>query len=161
MPSSGCFPKGNIPWNKGQHIIREPLEDRFWRKVHKTDGCWLWIAFKNNQGYGVIRENRINILAHRMSLKLSGVDLPDDKNALHKCDVPACVNPEHLYVGTQKENARDVVIRGRHRNQNTGKTHCVHGHEFTKENTFIEKKGRRCRECNKIALRKRKIEKGY
>jgi hypothetical protein len=161
MRNSGCFKKGQAPWNKGLHNIREPLENRFFKKVNKTNECWLWTAYKNNNGYGVIRENGVNVLAHRLSLTLSGVDLPDDKNALHKCDVPACVNPEHLYVGTQKENIRDLVNRGRHCNQNTRKTHCIHGHEFTDANIIRTKKGRHCRECNRIALRKRKIEKGY
>lgn len=159
--NSGCFPKGNIPWNKGRYIIRKPLEDRFWSKVEKTITCWLWTAGKNKAGYGRISTKDGIILAHRLSLKLHGIELPENMNALHKCDVPACVNPEHLYVGTQKDNSRDTVTRRRHRNQNTNKTHCIYGHEFTQKNTITEKKGRRCRECNRIALRKRLIEKGY
>lgn len=67
----------------------------------------------------------------------------------HTCDTPPCVNPEHLIVGTHKDNSADRRDRGRYRNGNTDKVTCIHGHEFTVENTRVYEKGkRRCRTCN-------------
>lgn len=89
------------------------LEARFWAKVDRVgpDDCWLWQAARNSDGYGVIRvEGRLS-LAHRVSLVLAGRD--PGRVARHSCDTPACVNPGHLTGGTQAENVRDGVVRGR------------------------------------------------
>lgn len=86
--------------------------DRFWSKVTKTEGCWLWNASKCSSGYGTFGyEGRVES-AHRVSLKLSGVD-PKGYIVLHTCDNPACVNPAHLTLGTHADNMEDMKRKGR------------------------------------------------
>jgi len=103
---------------------RRPLAARFEEKVnrlgptppHLTTCCWLWQAAVDHCGYGWIGlGNRRIGKAHRVALQLAGVAVPAEACVLHHCDTPSCVRPEHLYVGTQLENARDRKQRGRER----------------------------------------------
>jgi len=89
------------------------LEERFWSKVDKgkPDECWEWQAATVN-GYGRINIDHKSCIASRVAVKLDGRD-PEGHNVLHQCDNPPCVNPSHLYLGNQKENAKDMVERGR------------------------------------------------
>jgi len=88
-------------------------EERFWAKVDKTGDCWLWTGITNNKGYGMIGVERKHVLAHRFSLSLILGKMPD-KQVLHKCDNPRCVNPDHLWEGTIQDNCRDKIAKGRH-----------------------------------------------
>lgn len=99
-----------------------PLETRFWAKVRKLPGpnaCWLWTSVVDHGGYGHIGEGVRGgrwLIAHRLSWELAnGRRVPRGKYVLHSCDTPACVRPEHLRIGTQRENMADKVARGRHR----------------------------------------------
>lgn len=76
-------------------------------------GCWIWTGVLNADGYGVISFGGKRYMAHRKSLELSGVDVPDNLQVNHRCDVACCINPSHLYVGTQKENIADMISRKR------------------------------------------------
>ena len=87
------------------------LEERFWRKVRKTDGCWIWTAATNNKGYGVF-ETPFGRLAHRFSWYLAQGTQPKHY-VLHHCDNSLCVRPDHLYDGTQTDNMHDLLRRGR------------------------------------------------
>jgi len=92
---------------------------RFWDRVDRTQPeCWVWTGETNRFGYGrfEFRYNgtRTRILAHRLSLILIGQRLTDTDVVRHTCDNPPCVNPEHLLVGTQADNIRDAIERGRH-----------------------------------------------
>ena len=93
-------------------------DQKFWERVQKSDGCWLWTGEKNNQGYGRLafggRGNRKRIMAHRLSLELHGVPLSAGAVVMHRCDTPLCVNPAHLAVGTQTENLADMRAKMRH-----------------------------------------------
>ena len=94
--------------------------DRFWNKVVKTDTCWLWTASKRNKGYGafVYPSSTGDIIqgrAHRFSWELHHENIPNGLCVLHKCDTPACVNPEHLFIGTKSDNNKDMCLKGRHR----------------------------------------------
>ena len=89
------------------------LEKRFWSKVRKTNNCWFWTAYLNNKGYGVFRLNGKDQKAHRVSYKLNIGKIPKDLFVCHHCDNPGCVNPKHLWVGTAKDNAHDMIKKGR------------------------------------------------
>ena len=92
--------------------------DRFWCKVEKTDACWLWTGSKRHKGYGafVYKKNGqvIQGRAHRYSYELHKGEIPAGLFVLHRCDIPACVNPEHLFLGTNRDNVEDMVSKGRH-----------------------------------------------
>lgn len=114
--------KGHI---KGQptrfaygHHFWLPAENRFWAKVQKTDTCWLWTGGLTSGGYGVIElrgTTRQSIATHRFSWELHFGSIPDGMQILHKCDVRSCVNPDHLFLGTQADNVHDCVTKGRNR----------------------------------------------
>lgn len=78
------------------------------------NGCWIWQGAPNNKGYGRIAIQGKRIYAHRASFMIFNGSI-NDLNVLHKCDVPLCVNPEHLFLGTQQENVTDMMQKGRHR----------------------------------------------
>lgn len=92
------------------------LSERLWRKVTKTDACWLWTGATLRFGYGVIgRAGRGTgtMLVHRLSWELSHGAIPAGQCVLHQCDVPNCVNPEHLFLGTYADNNHDMWKKGR------------------------------------------------
>ena len=91
---------------------RVPLAQRFWAKVDKrgSDECWPWLAARDKDGYGVLDKGR----AARVSLALVlGRPLLPGECALHRCDTPPCVNPKHLYAGTDADNRADKMAKGR------------------------------------------------
>jgi hypothetical protein len=94
---------------------RKRLPMRFWAKVHKTETCWLFMGLRTKFGYGEFHVTaRQPVGAHRVAWILThGGPIPQGIYVCHTCDVPACVNPAHLYLGTPTDNARDVVVRGR------------------------------------------------
>ncbi len=93
--------------------MTEKAKTRFWKKVLKTEGCWLWTASLNSSGYGYFSINSAPEGAHRVSWRMHNGPIPTAMHVLHKCDVPACVNPEHLFIGTHADNLRDMVHKGR------------------------------------------------
>lgn len=91
-------------------------EERFWAKVDRGEAsdCWEWTAAKNQNGYGMLRNNGHSALASRLSWVLEhNQPVPHGLHILHTCDNRGCVNPSHLYVGTNADNVRDKVQRGR------------------------------------------------
>lgn len=92
------------------------LADRFWAKVDTSAGlfgCWLWLAASTGRGYGRIKDGGRFRQATHVALELVGRSLPDGQDALHTCDNPPCVNPAHLFPGTDADNARDRDAKGR------------------------------------------------
>jgi hypothetical protein len=122
------------------------FDTRFWKKVDKTKGCWLWTGATNSDGYGKITiQPRTGIPAHRVAYELFVGPIPAGLQIDHLCRVRNCVNPAHLEPVTPAENmARSVAAR----------TTCKRGHEFTAENTYSRRnaKGgisRTCKTCRR------------
>jgi len=107
------------------------VKERFEQKVNVTDGCHLWTACANNKtnGYGLINIDGKMEYAHRMAYELYVGKIPDGLFVLHKCDVRLCCNPEHLFVGTQKENLDDMTRKGRRAKGEGGGTSKLKTHE--------------------------------
>jgi hypothetical protein len=97
-----------------QHQIHgKTLEERFWLRVRKSEGCWEWTGARSPQGYGVLRVSESARLAHRISWELGHGKIPPGLNALHRCDNPGCVRPDHLFIGTHADNTADMVTKKR------------------------------------------------
>ena len=99
---------------KGKNQYSTSLEERFWSKVDKKgeDECWNWLGHIRDDGYGWAAYKG-HILAHRLSWIINKGEIPEDKDVLHRCNNPTCVNPNHLYLGTQIENIKQRNDEGR------------------------------------------------
>jgi hypothetical protein len=136
--------------------MRVDVATRFWAKVDRSGECWLWTAYTDPLGYGrfAVRPDgkRRTLLAHRFAYEQVVGPIPRGLTIDHLCRNPSCVNPKHLEPVPIAENLRrgEGVCA-----QNSRKTHCKHGHEFTPENTYVraERNGRECRECLRKASR--------
>ena len=151
---------GNAAWEKGfcqLHYWRirrngtardttATVEERFWKNVHQTDGCWLWLGSRSSGGYGQFRIGKKILRAHRLSFEWQVGFIAEGLYLDHLCHVRHCVNPSHLEPVTPRENAirstSPVAV-------NATKTHCIRGHEFTPENTYSQsgRNNRGCRTC--------------
>lgn len=92
--------------------------DRFWSRVHKSDGCWEWTRGHVPRGYGCVCTKAIAGLrkqdyTHRIAWMLEHGAIPQGLQVLHECDNPPCVRPEHLFLGDQLANVRDMISKGR------------------------------------------------
>lgn len=130
-----------------------PVQQRFWAKVDLSDpgGCWLWTASTRN-GYGQFwAGNRTASghprmdYAHRFAYEWLVGPIPPELELDHLCRVRLCVNPDHLEPVSHREN----LLRGETQTaKRAAQTHCIHGHAFTEENTYVKRNGTRaCRTC--------------
>ena len=97
--------------------VLTPIEVRFWPKVSKSTSCWVWKGSKNNKGYGKISNGgrgKGMKLAHRLSYEIAYGPISKDIYVLHICDNPSCVRPDHLFLGSKKDNSQDMAKKGRH-----------------------------------------------
>lgn len=129
-----------------------PDEDiaRFWSKVPGTmpGECWPWQGTINN-GYGHFNiqrdRSKFTVKAHRIAYELVVGPIPEGLTIDHLCRNKVCMNPAHMEPVTHGENAR---------RRNAAQTHCIHGHAYTPENTYINPKGARvCRTCKNANTR--------
>lgn len=130
--------------------MAKTLEERFWPKVLKSDGCWLWTASLDSKGYGQIQIGTLaspkTARAHRIAYELTYGEIPEGLVVDHLCRTTRCVNPAHLEAVSFHEN----LLRGK---GGRLRTHCIKGHAFDSENTAIYEGKRRCRECHRVWAR--------
>lgn len=137
-------------------MIKTPIKERFWSKVELFHGitdedCWNWTGSKTPKGYGMITERNDTLKAHRVSWEMRYGKIENNLCVLHRCDVPSCVNPSHLFLGTITDNNKDMIVKGRNNNQLA--THCKRNHPLQ-----YRKNGRRwCPVCE----RRRQLLAGY
>lgn len=127
--------------------MKRPM-DRFMSRFSKMEsGCWKWIAALNSNGYGVFWVGQKCTLAHRFSYESFTGTILAGNVIHHLCSNRWCVNPEHLAQTSNRENLLlgDTIAR-----RNSQKTHCPQGHEFSSENTFVNRRGeRQCKQCRR------------
>jgi hypothetical protein len=123
---------------------------KFWARVDKRapDECWPWLGGKHPQGYGRFHYEGKSRPATRVAWEIEhNAPFPDGMFACHSCDNPPCVNPAHLWPGTNSDNIRDAVAKGRHASK--PQPFCKQGHEIVGDNVELTKNGRRCRICSR------------
>ena len=91
----------------------DEIKKRFWKKINKTKDCWIWKEGCFINGYGQFRVGTKKMKAHRVVFMMINGEIPKNKIICHKCDNPKCVNPQHLFLGTHKDNALDSKNKGR------------------------------------------------
>lgn len=155
----------NLNHSKVRVEVLKPIIERFLNKIsvsktnfHNTTPCWDWIACKTNRGYGHFRPNGKLVGSYRFSYEYYNGEIPKGLEIDHLCRNPKCVNPKHLEPVTHAENVRRGMS-GKINNWESNRTHCPHGHEYSKENIYIGKnkngsKSRNCRTCALIHKRK-------
>lgn len=132
------------------------FQDRFQAKIKRGTDCWRWLGPINPRGYGMFSYKGISFAAHRVGVVLDGREIPAGMVVDHTCRNRACVNPVHLRVVTARENALENSVG--HAAQNSAKTHCPKGHEFTPDNLVqwaLRQGYRHCRICTLESQRRR------
>lgn len=107
-----------------------PLSERFWAKVEKTETCWLWRGALFRRGYGCFSIKHKSHLSHRVAWEITHGPIPEGMLVCHKCDNPLCVRPDHLFLGTPKDNMDDKTQKGRARY--TARNNPSHGEKSWK-----------------------------
>ncbi len=118
---------------------------KFEKRIKKSSsGCWVWVGNITPQGYGVFSSNKKGVSAHRAAWMFYRGSIPVGMLVCHKCDNPPCVNPDHLFLGSYKDNSFDMMKKNRQRN----KDYCNPSHE--KEFGILAKNIRKYRRQNLI-----------
>lgn len=129
--------------------------------IKQDNGCWEWIGTKNRGGYGVFTHCGRFWFAHRFCYLSMRGSIPDGLVIDHLCRNHSCINPDHLEPVTSSENIKRGFVGESTRNRYARQTHCIHGHEYTPENTYRRPsgyRGRICRTCYREAYRRRRKE---
>lgn len=111
------------------------IQRRFWSLVRISDGCWEWTGALDKDGYGRHFHRTGAFKSHRYSYEISVGPIPDELHVCHHCDNPACVRPDHLFLGTRSDNMRDCMRKGRAKNVFQRAALCKSGqHALTEGN---------------------------
>jgi hypothetical protein len=94
-------------------FLNEKQIKRFLSKVQKTESCWIWTGARNDKGYGNFRLNGKTVYSHRVSYEIHKGPIQHKLFVCHSCDNPICLNPGHLFLGSQKDNMVDMKAKGR------------------------------------------------
>lgn len=121
-----------------------------------NSGCWLFDGGVDKDGYGKIKVKGVTWRAHRYAYCLEHGEIPDDMLVCHTCDVPSCINPAHMFLGTNADNLADMAVKGKYRNNAEMRNYCPNGHPRTEDNTYWYRGKRLCRECRLINDRDRR-----
>jgi hypothetical protein len=127
-----------------KEIMSDLDKRRFEAKFSKSDGCWLWTSGITTYGYGWFRPHGMmnSVNAHRVSYELYVGPIPENMTIDHLCKTKNCMNPKHMEVVSRAENSRRA---------SPIQSHCIHGHPFNDENTYVARSGnRQCCVCYKI-----------
>lgn len=144
-----CGAEFSVPWWSPKRFCVEAcyrayqtgavrsLADRFWEKVEKTDGCWIWTGQKHPNGYGLIDlktrgARRIVLIASRVIWEWEHGPIPDGMQVCHTCDFPPCVRLDHLFLGTNQDNIDDKMNKGRQM-----KGEAVHTSILTEDHVIV------------------------
>lgn len=127
------------------------------RKVINEAGCWVWTGYVTNHGYGQVGIGDKLYLVHRLAAKIwKDFNIDSPLLVCHKCDNRKCFNPEHLFIGTDKDNLQDAGSKGKMGTYNKSKTRCPRGHEYSSVYTKPDGKTQRiCGKCEHIKSLKR------
>ena len=134
--------------------LTRTTEERFWEKVKKTEGCWLWLGATTSKdignSYGRFYSGGKHVLAHRFSYTLLIGLIPEGLELDHLCRNTRCVRPDHLEPVTHQVNSIRGVFK------NAKKTHCRNGHPYNQENTYVYPSGREraCKLCMRAASKR-------
>lgn len=112
-----------------KHYTREKAIKAFWNKVDigEINDCWNWKASCNKQGYGHVSFGGKHMQSHRVAWELTNGSIESGMFLCHKCDNPKCVNPNHMFIGTPKDNMQDMITKGRKINAAPkGEKHGMH-----------------------------------
>jgi hypothetical protein len=134
----------------GMDNLTAKQKEFFWGKVKKGERCWSWLRGCYSAGYGQFKAGGKGYAAHRLSYEISVGPIPEGMCVLHKCDNPPCVNPDHLFLGTQKENMQDCVNKKRHFSTQTKGSRHPNGKLTDDEVREIRKKEKKQKEYGEI-----------
>jgi hypothetical protein len=140
---------------------RKSVLSRFNSKWEETDGCWDWKSYRCKKGYGRFKLEGSTKMSHRVAWELYFGPIPEGLHVLHVCDNPSCVNPLHLFLGTNQDNVDDKMAKGRYMNKNMHKSKCPKcGGEF--ETRYCKGKPYRvCGPCRRAKEKEYRIKNKY
>ena len=152
--------KSLLPVRRYGRTLAERFHD--YAMPEPNSGCWLWLGSWDPRKYGQLRVGKKLRAASHVSLELAGTPVPMGMFACHRCDTPPCVNPAHLFIGTQRDNIADSLRKGRMKAPPLAKPgqgrklRCPRGHDYADAYLVKGKGWQQCRECKRLAKARRR-----